>query len=46
MGLLVPCRRQVGDTIDLMLSEQRDEMAATAFFKQAIHSARATYRGY
>ena len=25
-----------GDTIDFMLSEQRDEMAATAFLKQAI----------
>jgi putative transposase len=27
-----------GDTIDFMLSEQRDEMAATAFFKQAINN--------
>ena len=35
MGMLVPCRRFVGDTIDFMPSEQRDEMAATAFFKQA-----------
>jgi putative transposase len=27
-----------GDTIDFMLSEQRDEMAATTFFKQAINN--------
>jgi putative transposase len=26
-----------GDTIDFMLSEQRDETAATTFFKQAIN---------
>ena len=27
-----------GDTIDFMLSEHRDEAAATAFFKQAINA--------
>jgi transposase-like protein len=27
-----------GDTIDFMLSEQRDEMAAIAFFKQVINN--------
>ena len=27
-----------GDTIDFMLSEQRDKMAATTFFKQAINN--------
>jgi len=27
-----------GDTIDFMLSEQRDETAATALFKQAINN--------
>jgi len=26
-----------GDTVDFMLSEQRDEMAAATFFKQAIN---------
>jgi transposase-like protein len=27
-----------GDTLDFMLSERRDEDAATAFFKQAINN--------
>jgi transposase-like protein len=27
-----------GDTLDFMLSERRDEEAATAFFKQAINN--------
>jgi transposase-like protein len=27
-----------GDTLDFMLSERRDEYAATAFFKQAINN--------
>jgi putative transposase len=27
-----------GDTVDFMLSEQRDEVAATTFFKQAINN--------
>jgi len=29
---------KIGGTIDFMLSEQRDEMAATKFFKQAINN--------
>jgi hypothetical protein len=29
---------KIGDTLDFMLSERRDEDAATAFFKQAINN--------
>ena len=36
MGLLVPAVDKFGDTVDFMLSDRRDEAAATAFFKQAI----------
>ena len=36
--MLVPCRRFVGGTIGFMLPEQRDEMAATTFFKQATNN--------
>jgi hypothetical protein len=35
--LLCPVDRH-GDTLDFMLSEHRDEDAATAFFKQAINN--------
>ena len=36
-----------GDTLDFMLSEQRDEMAATTFFKQAINILHAvTFAGF
>jgi transposase-like protein len=31
-------RGNYGDTLDFMLSERRDEEAATAFFKQAINN--------
>jgi len=32
----MPCRRKHDDTVDFMLSEQRDETAANTYFKQAI----------
>ena len=41
MGLPESSRRFVADTIDFMLSEHRDEKAATASF----HSAKATIDG-
>jgi putative transposase len=33
-----------GDTLDFMLSEQRDEMAATTFFKQALKGKGFPYK--
>jgi len=36
MGIFYRAVDKFGDTIDFMVSEHRDEAAATAFFKQAI----------
>jgi len=36
-GYLYRAVDKFGDTVDFMLSEHRDEMAATTFFKQAIN---------
>jgi putative transposase len=36
VGLSIPAVDKFGDTVDFMLSEKRNEAAATACFKQAI----------